>query len=112
MDEAGWLTGSTATAPVLVAQFPGSDVPTLVRLATRLRSAGIGAEVFPDPIQIGKQLGYGSSRGHRFAVIVGPDELEKQVFNLRDLATRQEQKALPWSDLEDAVPLLNPDVSS
>ena len=39
----------------------------------------------------------------RFAVIVGPDEERAQVFNLRDLATRQEQKAVPWSDLESAV---------
>jgi histidyl-tRNA synthetase len=103
MDEAGWLKGTSATAPVLVANFPGGDPPTLVRLATRLRAAGIGVEVFPDPIQVGKQLGYGSNRGHRLAVIVGPDEQGRQVFNLRDLATRQEQKAIPWADLETAV---------
>lgn len=103
MDEAGWLQGTSATAPVLVANFPGGDPPTLVRLATRLRTAGIGAELFPDPIQVGKQLGYGSNRGHRLAVIVGPDEQGRQVFNLRNLATRQEQKAIPWADLESTV---------
>jgi histidyl-tRNA synthetase len=103
MDEAGWLKGTSATAPVLVANFPGGDLSTLVRLATRLRAAGIGAEVYPDAIQVGKQLGYGSNRGHRLAVIIGPDEQGKQVFNLRDLATRQEQKAIPWADLESAV---------
>jgi histidyl-tRNA synthetase len=103
LDEAGRLPSAAATAPVLVAHFPGSDPTTLVRIATRLRDAGIGAEVFPDPIQVGKQLGYGSARGHRFAVIVGPDEMERQVFNLRDLATRQERKAIPWSELEEAT---------
>jgi histidyl-tRNA synthetase len=103
MEEAGWLKGSTSPAPVLVANFPGSEPRAAVGLASRLRAAGIGAEVFPDPIQIGKQMGYGSSRGHRFAVIVGPDELQKQVFNLRDLATRQEQKAVPWADMEATV---------
>jgi histidyl-tRNA synthetase len=103
MDEAGWLKGTAATAPVLVANFPGCDVSTLFKLAARLRAAGIGAEVFPDAIQIGKQLGYGSNRGHRLAVIVGPDEQAKGVFNLRDLSTRQEQKAIPWNDIELAV---------
>ncbi|HEX8204234.1 MAG TPA: ATP phosphoribosyltransferase regulatory subunit, partial [Isosphaeraceae bacterium] len=103
MDEAGWLKGTSATAPVLVANFPGGDPPTLVRLATRLRAAGIGAEVFPDPIQVGKQLGYGSNRGHQLAVIVGPDEQGRQVFNLRNLTTRVEQKAIPWADLETVV---------
>ncbi len=112
MDEAGWLQGAASTAPVLVANFPGSDPTTLVMLATRLRKAGIGAEVFPDPIQVGKQLGYGSTRGHRLGLIVGPDELGRQVFNLRDLATRQEQKGIPWADLEEAVrKALAPDVA-
>jgi histidyl-tRNA synthetase len=37
------------------------------------------------------------------AVIVGPDEEAKQVFNLRNLATRQEDKGLAWSVLEDSV---------
>ncbi len=72
-------------------------------MAARLRNAGIGAEVYPDPISIGKQMGYGSAKGHKLAVIVGPDEQAKQVFNLRNLATRQEDKGLAWSVLEDSV---------
>jgi histidyl-tRNA synthetase len=74
-----------------------------VRLGARLRAAGIGAEVFPEAIPLGKQLGYGSSRGYKLAVIVGPDEQANQVFNLRNLATRQEDKGLAWSVLEDSV---------
>ena len=103
MGEAGWLKGAEATAPVLVANFPGGNPRTSALLASRLRKAGIGAECFPDPIQIGKQMGYGSARGHKLAVIVGPDEEGRRVFNLRDLATRQERKAIPWDDLESAV---------
>jgi histidyl-tRNA synthetase len=103
MDEAGWLKSSASTAPVLVANFPGTDPAVPAALAARLRAAGIGAEVFPDPIPIGKQMGYGSTRGHELAVIVGPDEAAKQVFNLRRLATRQEDKGLALSVLEDSV---------
>ncbi len=103
MEEAGWLNGSSATVPVLVANFPGVDPTVPFAIAARLRKAGIGAEVFPDSIQVGKQMGYGSSRGHRFAVIAGPDEATQATFNLRDLATRQERKAIPQADLETAV---------
>jgi histidyl-tRNA synthetase len=103
MDEAGWLGSSATTAPVLVAQFPGTDPSVSFQMAARLRAVGIGAEVFPDPIPIGKQMGYGSSRGHKLAVIVGPDEQARQVFNLRNLANRQEDKGLAWSVLEDSV---------
>lgn len=103
MDEAGWLGASGTIAPVLVAQFPGTSPAVAFAMAARLRAAGIGAEVFPDAIPIGKQMGYGSKKGHRFAVIVGPDEEAKQVFNLRNLASRQEDRGLAWSVLEDSV---------
>jgi histidyl-tRNA synthetase len=103
MDDAGWLKAKAATAAVLVANFPGCNPAVAFRMAARLRGAGIGAEVYPDPIPIGKQMGYGSSRGHQLAVIIGPDEEGKQVFNLRNLATRQEDKGLDWSVLEDSV---------
>jgi histidyl-tRNA synthetase len=103
MDEAGWLGTSSTTAPVLVAQFPGTSPKIAFQMAARLRAAGIGAEVFPDPIPIGKQMGYGSKKGHQLAVIVGPDEETNQVFNLRNLTTRAEDKGLAWSVLEDSV---------
>jgi histidyl-tRNA synthetase len=103
LGEAGWLGSSGANAPVLVTQFPGTDPAIPVRLAARLRAVGIGAEVFLEPIPLGKQLGYGSSRGYKLAVIVGPEEQANQVFNLRNLATRQEDKGLAWSVLEDSV---------
>ncbi|MGO9600214.1 MAG: histidine--tRNA ligase [Isosphaeraceae bacterium] len=103
LDEAGRLGSASTMTPVLVANFPGTDPVIPFQLAARLRTAGIGAEVYPEPIQIGKQMGYGSNRGHRLAVIVGPDEASKKVFNLRNLATRQEDKGLCWSVLEDSV---------
>jgi histidyl-tRNA synthetase len=103
LDEAGKLKSAATTAPVLVANFPGTDPIVPFTMAARLRAVGIGAEVYPDPIPIGKQMGYGSSRGHKLAVIVGPDEMAAQVFNLRNLSNRQEDKGLAWSVLEDSV---------
>jgi histidyl-tRNA synthetase len=103
LEEAGKLKSGVSMAPVLVANFQGTNPAVAFSFAARLRAAGIGAEVFPDAISIGKQMGYGSSRGHKLAVIVGPDEETKQVFNLRNLATRQEDKGLAWSVLEDSV---------
>ncbi len=103
LDEAGALKGSSSTAPVLVANFPGVDPSVPTRLAATLRTAGVGCEIFPEPIQVGKQMGYGSKRGHKLAVIVGPDEVAAETFNLRDLETRAEDKGLAWSVLEDSV---------
>ena len=103
LEEAGKLSSSATTAQVLVASFPGTSPAVAFSMAARLRATGIAAEVFPDAISIGKQMGYGSARGHKLAVIVGPDEESKQVFNLRNLANRHEDKGLAWSVLEDSV---------
>jgi histidyl-tRNA synthetase len=103
LEEAGVLKSAATSTPVLVANFPGTNPAVAFAMATRLRKAGIGAEVYPDSISIGKQMGYGSSRGHALAVIVGPDEVARQVFNLRYLASRDEDKGLAWSVLEDSV---------
>jgi histidyl-tRNA synthetase len=103
LGEAGWLASTSTTTPVLVANFPGVEPVVPFSMAARLRAAGIGAETYPDPVPIGKQMQYGSSRGHKLAVIVGPDEQAREVFNLRNLATRQEERGLAWSVLEDSV---------
>jgi len=103
MEEAGRLGGSTTVAPVLVANFPGTDPAIPFQMAARLRAAGVGVEIYPEPIQVGKQMGYGSRRGHKLGVIVGPDEVAAETFNLRDLVTRHEDKGLAWSVLEDSV---------
>jgi len=103
MEEAGCLGGAGSQAPVLVANFPGVDPVIPFQMAARLRDAGVGAEIYPEPIQVGKQMAHGSRRGHKLAVIVGPDEVAGRVFNLRDLATRREDKGLAWSVLEDSV---------
>jgi histidyl-tRNA synthetase len=103
LEEAKLLGGPSTTVPVLLPNFPGADPRHVVGLASRLRAVGIGAEVYPDAIQAGKQLQYGSTRGHKLAVIVGPTEQENQTFNLRDLTTREERKAIPWADLESTI---------
>lgn len=103
MEEAGCLGDVGSPAPVLVANFPGVDPAIPFQMAARLRASGVGAEIYPEQIQVGKQMVHGSRKGCWLAVIVGPDEVEKQTFNLRDLATRREEKGLAWSVLEDSV---------
>ena len=89
---------------MLVANFPGVDPAVPVRLAARLRAAGIGAEVFPDPIQIGKQMGYGSTRGHKLAVIVGPDEQAQRGIQppqpRHPRRSRRESPGPTWNPVE------------
>jgi histidyl-tRNA synthetase len=40
---------------------------------------------------VGQQLQYAEKRGFRVALIAGPEEFAKQVWKIKNLATREEQ---------------------
>ena len=104
LEEAGWAKGAATTVPVLIRILPGADPRNAVALAARLRAVGGGAEVYPDadpggeaaPVRVEPGA---SARRDRGAVRAGG----ARTFNLRDLATREERKGLPWADLETEV---------
>jgi histidyl-tRNA synthetase len=97
------LVPKTATpAPVLVAQFDAARYGDYQRIARTLRSAGVGAEVYPEAKKLGKQLEYAEKKGFRVALIAGPDEFAKGVWKVKDLAKREEL-ALPEAEVVAAV---------
>jgi histidyl-tRNA synthetase len=80
--------GETAPAgPVLVTVFGAESVSAGQTFATRLRNAGIRAELYlGNPKHgIGQQLKYADKRGSPCAVIQGPDEKAKGEVQIRDL---------------------------
>jgi histidyl-tRNA synthetase len=99
MVDAGWTKTASTIAPILLVNFTAADAAKYLEIARELRGAGICCELFPEPKPLREQFGYASSRGHRFAIIVGPDEIAAGVFALRDMGTRQQQKGLPRADL-------------
>jgi histidyl-tRNA synthetase len=103
LEESGHLAKAAAATGVLVGQFPGVPLEVPFQIASRLRSRGIVAECYPDAIPIGKQMAYGSSRGYRFGLILGPDEFARGVFHLRDLTNRQETRDLALDDVAEIV---------
>ncbi len=103
LDEMGQLAKAAPHSGVLVGQFPGVPLEFPFRIASRLRARGVVAECYPDAIPIGKQMAYGASRGYRFGLILGPDEIDQGVFHLRDLTNRQETKGLALADVDEIV---------
>jgi histidyl-tRNA synthetase len=91
MEELKMLGGSSTPAQVLVVQFVAGRLADYQKVASRLRAAGVGVEVYPEAKKIGQQLQYAERRGYRLAVIAGPDELEQKTWKLKDLARREEQ---------------------
>jgi histidyl-tRNA synthetase len=102
MESLNLLPKVATPAPVLIVQFIGEKLADYHRLGRELRSAGIGAEVYPEPRKIGVQLQYAERRGYRVAVIAGPDEFAAGVCKVKDLAARAEQ-VVPQTELIAAV---------
>jgi histidyl-tRNA synthetase len=91
MEELKLLAATATPAPVLMVQFSADRLADYQRFARVLRAAGIGVEVYPEPKKIGQQLQYAEKRGHKAALIAGPDEFANNVWKVKDLARRQEQ---------------------
>jgi histidyl-tRNA synthetase len=96
------LTGQTTPAQVLVVQFDASRLGDYQRVAKLLRAAGVAVEVYPDAKRVGQQLQYAEKRGFKLAVIAGPEEFEKGVWKVKNLAKRKET-AVPEVDLVNAI---------
>ena len=60
-------------------------------LATRLRRAGIDADLYSGSGRLGKQLKHADRRGARFAVIRGSDERDAGTVAVKDLVSGDQQ---------------------
>jgi histidyl-tRNA synthetase len=76
---------------VMVVAFSEAMLPAALQLTSELRAGGLRAETYLDERKsLGKQLGYADGKGVRLAAILGPDELEQGVVNLKHLQSREE----------------------
>jgi histidyl-tRNA synthetase len=91
-------------APVFVVYFVESRLHDYLRLAARVRAAGIGCELYPEAKKIGKQLQYADKRGFRLALIAGDDELSAGNVQVKDLKTGESRTvSLAGDDLVAAL---------
>jgi histidyl-tRNA synthetase len=91
MEELGMIEKVATPAPVFIPYFDASRLHDYLKLATALRAAGIGAEVFPDPKKLGQQLKYADRRGFRVALIAGANEFAAGTIQVKDLQKAQKQ---------------------
>jgi len=97
MGELGLIERVATPAPVFIPYFDRDRLHDYLRLAERLRQAGFGVEVYPEPRKLGQQLKYADRRGHRVALIAGQREFDEQQIQLKDL-TAAEQHEVPLDD--------------
>ena len=87
LEKLGLVQKVSTTAEVFLAYFDRSRLHDYLRIAAKIRAAGIGVEFYPDPKKLGSQLKYASDRGFRVALIVGENEFAAGECQLKVLAT-------------------------
>jgi len=90
----GKLRTRHATADVLVTVFDRKDLDDDLRTVQELRRAGIAAELYVGSGRgPGKQLRYADKTGIPLALVCGPDEKERGVVAIKDLAAGARESA-------------------
>jgi histidyl-tRNA synthetase len=95
------------------AQKAGPDVLILLldepllgayhRLGKALREAGHSTEIYPTAKKVSVQLKYAEKRGIPLAIFYGRNEMDKQVYNLRDLGNRRNHDGLTFPQLLERI---------
>jgi histidyl-tRNA synthetase len=89
-EELGLVPQMILSAKVLVAVFNPSLGSLSQNAARLLRDAGIATEVFPDQkAKLEKQLKYANANNIPFVVIIGPEEAQKGVAQVKNMTTRE-----------------------
>lgn len=81
-----------AAAAILVTVFDDQLAAESLRLADQLRRDGVMVEVFPGAEKLGRQFGYADRKGIPLVAVLGPDELERGVVRVKDLASAEQQE--------------------
>ncbi len=102
MEELGLLGTARTPAEVLVVLFSAAATPHYVTAARRLRQAGLGVELYPEASAVGRQLKYADRKGFALAVIGGPAELARGVWQVKNLVSGHSAE-VPDAELVDRV---------
>jgi histidyl-tRNA synthetase len=81
----GKLKQTAVSGPVVVTVFDKKSIADYQGLVTKLRDAGIRAELYLGNGKMGQQFKYADQRGSPCVVIQGPDEKAKGEVQIKDL---------------------------
>ena len=96
LGEQGLLNPSLPTAPADVLILPMTqDLTPAIRLATRLRSAGVRTQLYTEQKKFKAKMNYADKLGVPYVVFLGDDEIAAGLVACKDM-TSGEQTKLPF----------------
>lgn len=80
------------SAKVLVSVFDEKLIFNSLSIANKLRQEKIATEVFPGTDKLDKQLKYADRKGIPFVIIVGPEEVQKNIVKLKNMKSGEQSQ--------------------
>jgi histidyl-tRNA synthetase len=77
---------------VFFVNFGEEEEKYTLRVLQKVRKAGINAELFPTADKMKKQMNYADKKNIPFVVIIGQDEIEKDVLSVKNMKTGEQEE--------------------
>lgn len=80
------------TTKVMIVNFGEKEEAYCLPILSKLRKAGINAEIFPDSVKMKKQMNYANKKNIPFVVMAGDSEIEENIVSFKDMETGKQTK--------------------
>lgn len=77
---------------IMFANFGVKEAQYCLKAITRLRRAGINAELFPDSGRMKKQMSYADNKKIKFVALVGESEMNENLITLKNMESGEQRK--------------------
>lgn len=78
------------TTKVLFINFGEDEALYALKAISKLRSSSVSAELYPDAAKMKKQMMYADKRNIPFVVLAGGDEMQDEIYNLKNMKTGEQ----------------------
>ena len=103
LEEQGYLNDQLNTAPADVLILPMTDdLSPAIALATKLRQAGVRAQLYTEQKKFKQKMTYADRLGVPYILLLGEDEITQGKVSLKDMRSG-EQKLLDVDEAAEAV---------
>ena len=74
----------------MFANFGMEEASFCLSLIKDLRDSGISVELYPDAEKIKKQMNYANSRGVKYVVLIGENEINRGILSIKNMASGEQ----------------------
>lgn len=93
---------SAASSKLLFVNFGDMEAMECLKLLAQVRAIGIASELYPDSAKMKKQLDYANKKSIPFVALIGENEIEQKIANVKVMATG-EQHQVPFNHLAEFI---------